>query len=159
MFSLMPWRRETLPARPLFSRRENPFRLMRHEFESLFNRLLGEWPLPLPEPEWGFEMEESEKEYLLKVEVPGFEVPELTVEVRGEVLLVRAEHKEPPKEAKGEAKEVKEAETRYAKFERSLTLPPGTDTEKVEARYHNGVLEIHLPKTPEAVGRRIEVKV
>ena len=154
MFSLIPWRRETLPARPFFARRENPFRLMSREFESLFNRLLGEWPLPVPEPEWGFTVEESEKEYLLKVEVPGFEVPELAVEVRGEVLTVRAEHKEPE-----EAKEVKEAETRYAKFERSMTLPPGTDTEKIEVRYHNGVLEIHLPKTPEAVGRRIEVKV
>lgn len=38
------------------------------------------------------------------------------------------------------------------------TLPPEVELEKVEAVYRNGVLEVHLPRKPEAVGRRVEVK-
>jgi len=37
-------------------------------------------------------------------------------------------------------------------------LPTGIVPEKVEARYHNGVLEVHVPRSPEAKPRRIEVK-
>jgi len=42
---------------------------------------------------------------------------------------------------------------------REITLPAGVEAERIEATYRNGVLEIHLPRTPEAVGRRIEVKI
>jgi len=39
-----------------------------------------------------------------------------------------------------------------------VTLPVATIPEKAEARYHNGVLEVHLPKTEEALPKRIAVK-
>ena len=153
MFGLVPRKRERM-ARELLPWMESPFRLMRREFEPLFNRFLGELPLPaLWEPTLGLETEETEKEYILRAEVPGFELPELVVEVRGELLTVRAEHKEK------EAKKVEgEKEIRYAEFERTVMLPPGVEKGKIEARYHTGILEIHLPKGPEVVGRRIEVK-
>jgi len=46
----------------------------------------------------------------------------------------------------------------YAHVKRMVTLPPELELEKVEAIYRNGVLEVHLPRKPEVVGRRIEVK-
>jgi HSP20 family protein len=39
-----------------------------------------------------------------------------------------------------------------------VTLPTGIDRDKVEAKYHNGVLTVRLPKTPEAKGWRVPVK-
>jgi HSP20 family protein len=39
-----------------------------------------------------------------------------------------------------------------------VTVPAGIDKDKVEAHYHNGVLTITLPKTPEAKGRRVPVR-
>ncbi len=152
MFGVVPRKRERM-ARELLPWMERPFRLMRREFEPLFNRFLGEWPLPLTlwESIWGLETEETEKEYVVRAELPGFDAPELVVEVHGELLTVRAEHKE--------AKKVEgEEETRFAEFKRTVMLPPGVEKDKVEARYHTGILEIHLPKGPEVVGRRIEVK-
>jgi HSP20 family protein len=148
MLSLIPRKRA---AKELVPWTDRPFRLMRREFESLFDRFLGEWPLPTS---WApsLETEETEKEYVLRAELPGFEVPELVVEVHGELLTVRAEHKEAKKVEGGEK------ETRYVEFKRTVMLPPGIETDKIESRYHNGILEIHLPKGPEAVGRRIEVK-
>jgi HSP20 family molecular chaperone IbpA len=41
---------------------------------------------------------------------------------------------------------------------RIITLPAALELEKVEAVYRNGMLEVHVPREPEAVGRRIEVK-
>lgn len=151
MFGLMPWRKER-KAGSLLPRSERPFRLMPKEFESLWDRFFEGWPTPLMElwetPEtMGIALEELEKEVVVRAELPGFEPAELDVRVRGDLLTIEAKHEE----VKGEKKE-------YAHVKRSLTLPKGTEPEKIEARYHSGVLELHVPKTPEVEGRRIEVK-
>jgi hypothetical protein len=43
-------------------------------------------------------------------------------------------------------------------YRRSLTLPPGTNPEKAEANYRNGVLELHFARSPEAKGKRIPIQ-
>jgi HSP20 family protein len=40
----------------------------------------------------------------------------------------------------------------------SVTLPAGIKTDKVEAKYHNGLLTIAFPKTEEGKGRKVAVK-
>jgi HSP20 family protein len=65
--------------------------------------------------------------------------------------------KQGPRRVEGPEGEA-ETERRYARLRRTVTLPSGTDAEKVEATYRNGVLELHLPRKPEALGRRVEVK-
>jgi len=92
------------------------------------------------------------KEVVIRGEMPGFEPEELKVELIGERLVVEAEHKEEVK--KGEEK----AERAYAHVKRTITLPPEVELEKMEATYRNGVLEVHVPRKPEAVGRRILVR-
>jgi len=154
MFGLTPWRK-TAPL----TRFETPFGRMLEEFPALFNRMLGSFPLiELPEWPfaWGITTEEKEKEIVIRLELPGFEPPEINVEVTGERLLVEAEHKkvaEKPEE-KGEKKEEV-----YGHIRREMILPTGIEPEKIEVLYRNGVLEVHLPRKPEAMGRRIEVKV
>ena len=39
-----------------------------------------------------------------------------------------------------------------------MTLPDGIDKNKVEAKYHSGVLTVTLPKTAESKTKRIAVK-
>lgn len=142
MFALMPWRARR-------SSMENPFEMVRREFAPLFERAFPAWPVPFETPNWGFEMEEMESEYVVRAEVPGFEASELEILLTGNVLTIRAEHKA----AEGEA-----TERPYGRVERSVTLPTGVAVEGVEARYRNGLLEVHLPKSPEARTRRIEVR-
>jgi len=155
MFALTPWRRG---SRAPLARAEFPFGWMREEFPALFNRLFTDWPI-LETPEWpigwGMTTEETEKEIVLRIEMPGFEPAEVNVELTGDRLTVEAEHKEPAE--KGEkAKET--VERAYAHVKRVMTLPPAVEPEKAEAILRNGVLEVHLPRKPEAVGRRVEVK-
>jgi HSP20 family protein len=154
MFSLMPWWKERKGEMAPVPRGNTPFGLMRREFANLFDRFFGGLPV-LPEPSWemptylGLEIEEVGPETVVKAEMPGFEPAEIEVVLTGETLKIKAEHK-----AKGKEKE----EVVERRLEREVTVPAGTVPEQVEARYHNGILEVHLPKPPEAVGRRIEVK-
>jgi HSP20 family protein len=132
---------------------------MRREFASLFDRFFGGLPAPFEvtweemPTYWGLEVVEEPKEVVVKAEMPGFEPGEIEVLVTGETLTIKAEHK-----AKVEGKEKKEEETLERRAERTVTLPAMTDKEKVEAVYHNGVLEVHFLKMPEAKAKRIEVK-
>jgi len=154
MFALMPWRkRETV----LLPRTETPFGWLLEEYEKLLTRFLPTWPvMETPEYPWGMTIDEKEKEVVVRVELPGFAPEELKVEVVGELLTVEAEHKEPVE--KEEKKEKEKVERGYAHVKRMVTLPPEVELEKAEAIYRNGVLEVHLPRKPEVVGRRIEVK-
>jgi HSP20 family protein len=154
MFGLMPRKRERSHA--LAPRVVDPFRLFGDAFDDLFDRFLEKWPLVeegerFP-PAWGLDLEETDKEVTIRAEMPGFDAADLDVRVVGDLLTIRAEHKTE------EGKEGEKKAERYATMSRSVTLPPGTETEKVEATYRNGILELKMPKKPEAVGRKIPVK-
>ena len=123
----------------------------------MFDRLMTRWPeidlLPEWPAGWGLTTEEMEKEFVMHFELPGFEPDEVKVELTGDRLTVEAEHKEPPgKPEKGEER------TERTRVRRMMTIPPGIDQDKVEATYRNGILDVHIPRLPEEVGRRIEVK-
>jgi len=152
MFALKPWSERMTELLP---RTERPFGWMPEEFGSLFNRFFNtlpvmetsEWPY-----RWALTTEDHEKEMIVRIELPGFTPEEVKVELTGERLTVEAEHKEPAE--KGEEK----PERTYAHVKRVVTLPPEVEPEKAEATYRNGILEVRVPRKPEAVGRRIEVK-
>lgn len=145
MFALKPWKRTEAPARWLAE-----------EMETLFNRFLPTWPIA-ETAEWPFRWalttEEKEKEIIARVELPGFAPEEVAVELLGNRLTVEAKHGEPAE------KEGTKPERAYAHAKRVMTLPPEVELEKAEATFHNGVLEVHFPRKPETIGRRLEVKV
>jgi HSP20 family protein len=150
MFALMPWTRRNA----LLPRIDSPFARIPEEFGTMFDRLMNFWPeVEVPEwPKgWDLSTEENEKEFVVRFELPGFELAEVNVEVIGDRLTVVAEHKEP-------AAAKPEERTERTRVRRMLTLPPGTDQDRVEASYRNGILEVHIPRVPQEVGRRIEVK-
>jgi len=157
----MPKRKEK-PAPTLVRRDNSPLGLLRQEFSTLFDRVFGGWPLPY-EPlwdettAWAFEMDDVGSEVVIRAELPGFAANEVAVELSGTTLTIKAEHKEEKKEVK--EKEIEEVEEkRSSKVFRSVTLPEGVDGEHIEATYRNGVLELHMPKLPGAMPRRIDVK-
>ena len=88
MFSLMPWRKERAREGPMVRWEEEPFRLLRREMGTLLDRMFGVEPMP-----WGLEVEELEKEFVIRAEAPGFEAPDFDIHLMGEELTIRAEHK------------------------------------------------------------------
>jgi HSP20 family protein len=153
MFSLIPWKRNRGEG-ALQSALDNPFELMHREFDSVFDRFFGGWPLAKPEEmarAWGVDWMENEKEWVLRAELPGFELSEIDVHVAGKVLTITAEHKATEDGAGDKIRQ-------HQQMKGVFSLPQGVTAENVEATYRNGVLEVHLPKLPEAQPRKIEVK-
>lgn len=152
MFALMPWRKARAE--------EFPVAELGREFGALCNRLFAGWPnLPeefLHERLWNTEIEETEKEILVRMEAPGFEAEEFKVEILGNRLTVKAENAVEAKEPAA-AKEAHELEKRTRCFERIMTLPEGMVPEMMTAVYRNGVLELHLPRAENVLPRRVPV--
>ena len=134
--------------------RANPLRLLRDEVERLFNPFVESWLAPVSElwrPAWSFDVEETDKEVVYRAEMPGFEVSELDLRGNGEIMTIRAEHG-------GTAASKENVATERRRVERTVTLPAGADPDKMTATYRNGLLEVHVPRVPEAESRWIEVK-
>jgi HSP20 family protein len=141
----------------LVPHRELPFFLsqMRDEFDRLFDRLSRQWP-GLGEGNgwrWGLDVREEDDAVVVRAEAPGFEAGDFDVQVSDNRLVLRAAKKVETKGKDGKATEYREQEC----FE-SVTLPPGINRDKVDARYHNGVLTVTFPKTAEGKAKRVTVK-
>ena len=72
------------------------------------------------------------------------------------MLTIKGEKKE-EKEDKG--KNYYRVERSYGSFQRSIPLPCEVETDKVEATFKKGVLNISLPKTAEAQKQRKKITV
>jgi HSP20 family protein len=148
----MPWRRERKGSTSLATRPERELSLFPTALDEWFDRLLGRWPA-LFEDGWmvgyGLDVEETDEAVIVRAEAPGFEAGDFALEVRGEMLRIVAERKT---ETEGEAPTVER------RMRREVTLPAAVNVEKVEATYHNGVLEVRLPKAEPTRTRKIEVK-
>jgi HSP20 family protein len=129
---------------------------LRQDLDGLFERFWADFPrfsTPWDELDRmsGVTWEDEENRYVLRAEAPGFEPQEFDVQIRGTQLVLTAEHKEEQKEEHGHR--------RFAgRLYQSVALPPGVLADQVEAKYRNGILEISLPKNPEARPQRITVK-
>jgi HSP20 family protein len=130
----------------------SPFReldLMERRMRRLFDDV-GFAPPLVP----AVDVYETEDEFVLELEVPGYEEKELTIEAFDHTVAIAGERRE--------------VEERYDKtfrlherlekhFERRFELPPEADTEHLRAVFEKGVLEVHAPKSPEAKPRKITI--
>jgi len=81
-------------------------------------------------------------------ELPGLDREDIDVSVTDGVLTIKGERKA-ESEQKGQGWLIRERS--YGAFERSLALPEGVDVDAIQADYHDGVLEIRVPKAAEAL--------
>jgi len=160
MWNLTPWKRGN-GNRDVAVRGQHELTSLdgfRREFDQLwssfwndFNAGLSPWNSSFA-ASWGGELSDHEKEYRFRAELPGFEPGDIDVRVSGNLVAVKAEHRaSQPNGDKG-------SELRYGCYQRTFSLPHGVDASRIEAQYRNGVLEIALPKTEEAIGKRIEIR-
>jgi HSP20 family protein len=102
------------------------------------------------------DVQETDAEYLIKADLPEVKKDDVKVELRDGVLTVEGERQQ-EKEEKG--KRFHKIEREYGKFVRRFALPTEIDATKVQAEFKDGVLNVHLPKSPKATPKSIEVKV
>jgi len=150
------WRpvRGLIPSRPFRDLEE-----MERRFDDVFS-----WPLlpavwrriPTMEMGWApaIDVFEKEDKFVVKAELPGMKEEDIDISVVGNTLTIKGERK-----AESEVKEddYYYCERSYGSFSRSIDVPSNVDTQKIEANYEDGVLEVSLPKTPEVKPNKISV--
>lgn len=105
---------------------------------------------------WGspLDLEETDDEYIVEIDLPGVKKDDLTVEVSGREIHVRGEIKE--RERTG----VLRRQTRQVGVvEHRFTLPGEFDAAAVRAELSDGVLTLRVPKTQVTKPQVVEVKV
>lgn len=97
-------------------------------------------------PRWSLlagEVEETDKEILVRIEIPGMEKKDLQINIDGNMLYLSGE-KRMERESHHSSYHI--MERAYGSFQRAISLPRNVSADDAEASYTNGVLKIHLPK-------------
>jgi len=134
------------------------FAAMQRELDHAFNRFLGGTMEDNTPSHWmpPVDIAEREKDYTIKIELPGVEKNDVKITIQKDVLTIRGEKKQEGEEKSGNYQRIERC---YGSFQRSFTLPTSVSSDKIEASYDNGVLTINLPKVEEARPKEVEVKV
>ena len=106
--------------------------------------------------EWSprVDVREEDGRYVILADVPGVDPKDIEISMDKGVLTVSGERKS---ESQTENAKVTRVERGYGSFKRSFTLPDSVDAEAVSAAGKHGVLEISIPKKPQAAPRKIEI--
>lgn len=108
-------------------------------------------------PRWSLlagELEETGKDVIVRVELPGMDKDDCSVTIEGNVLLLRGE-KRFERETDDSTYHV--MERAYGAFQRTIPLPRNVNIEHAQAKFKNGVLTVRLPKTDTARSESIRV--
>jgi HSP20 family protein len=99
---------------------------------------------------------ETDKEYLIKAELPEVKKEDVRVLVENGVITISGERKQ-QKEQKDE-NEIR-IESYYGTFSRSFSLPDNVDANGVRAESKDGVLKVHIPKKEVSKPKAVTVQV
>jgi HSP20 family protein len=108
------------------------------------------------EPRIKVDVSEADAAYDVKADIPGVKKEDIHVAIDGNQVSIEAEVKKEKEEKKGE--KVVRSERYYGKECRSFTLGSDIDAAKAEAKYHDGVLELKLPKKEKGSSKELKVE-
>ena len=141
--------------------RWSPFREMA-TMQNMMDRFFEDWK-PFSEEFYrsganslALDVHEDDNGYTVSTELPGVKPEDINIRQEGEYLLIEAEtHSQTDGD---QNKRPLVQERRYGRYSRRLRLPQNVNFEKAEANYENGILNLTLPKAPQAQPRTIAVR-
>lgn len=102
---------------------------------------------------------ETEKDYRIELLLPGFNKDDVQMNYHKNVLTIKVD-KEEAKENKSEEYKYSRREFGAFNFEKNFKVPNSVDTEKIVAKFENGILNVVLPKKEEAVEKTpVNIKI
>ncbi len=152
-----PVRQTDGPRRTQAPQRWEPFREL-EQLNEQFGRLMDSVWSPAGRANGGMwtplaDVEETEDAWIIEAELPSVDKDDVDVELRDSELIISGEIKE--KERVGV---LRRRTRRTGEFEYRVILPGQADEEHIDAKLHDGVLTVRVPKSERARPRRIEVK-
>lgn len=85
----------------------------------------------------------SDNSYEIELEVPGLSEQDISVEVQGDMLLIKGEKQE---QDENKDKHFYRVERRYGRFQRTLSLPQDANADDITATLKNGVLRLGISR-------------
>jgi HSP20 family protein len=142
-----------------------PFRNLdtSHDIDELFSLFLGDWDRagmpgrPVPTgyvPQSDSYLDESS--FRITVDLPGIDPQDVELIVKDNQLTLKGERKAAQEQENGNRLR---QEVRYGAFARTFTLPEGVKAEELQARYHNGVLEVTVPLPAAQMPKKVPVQI
>ena len=108
------------------------------------------------------EVRQNDKNYKVKVQLPGVKKDDIIVELDNDFMTVTAEIQEEKEEKKEDEKNERchTSEFRYGKYQRTISFDAPIKTEEANAEYKNGLLIVTIPKqkTETTTKKRLEIK-
>lgn len=101
------------------------------------------------------DVSETNSHYTVELDIPGVKKDDINISVDNNVLTIKGK-KEIDKERKDS--NYYSRERFYGDFKRSMSLPSGVKTDKIEANFKNGVLTIQMPKEKSSSVKTIDIK-
>jgi HSP20 family protein len=133
-------------------------RLMQHEMDRLFNRVLGsELTAVQQKAMWMPSVESYTKDgqLVFKAELSGVDPKDLDVSINNRELVIKGERKQ---ETGTKEESYSYQEITYGSFERRFVLPEGVKTDELKATFNNGILEVRVPAPAISKARKIEIE-
>ncbi len=104
------------------------------------------------------DVKETEKDYELQIEMPGYKKENVTLDLKDGYLTVTAEHKQ-ENEEKDDKNNFIRRERSYGSCSRNYYVGKNINEEDISASLENGVLNIVIPKKQQVENKkRIEIK-
>lgn len=108
-------------------------------------------------PSWSLlagELEETAKDMVVRVELPGMDKDDCQIRIEGNVLYLSGEKRF---ERDTDESTYHVMERAYGAFQRTIPLPRNVNIDQAEASFKNGVLTVRLPKEGSDKGKSIAV--
>jgi HSP20 family protein len=99
-------------------------------------------------------LEETKNDYIIHAELPGMNKKDIDISVENDVLTISGEKKE---RVQTKDSNILVSEILSGYFSRSFRLPAQIDSEKIEAKWDNGVLVVKIPKSEVAKPKKIQI--
>ena len=93
-----------------------------------------------------YELYEQDGEFVLSIEMPGFDHEDIDVRWHEGRLTVAAEHDHERRE-------------RTRTYRRTFRMPKAIDEERIQARYRNGILDVYLPTRTKSTAKGREIPI
>jgi HSP20 family protein len=132
---------------------------LRREMDRLFDSFFDRGSqLPVVSGDWTprFDPVESKDTITIKADLPGMNEKDISVSLSGDNLVIKGERKTEKEEKE---KQYHRIERSFGAFQRVIPLPVTVEAGKIKADYSKGVLEVQLPKKPEAKPKEIPITV
>ena len=125
---------------------DNLFALQR-EFDRMFNQFWTDLPARTTNARSSFQVQSDDDYWRIDVPLPGIEPKDVSVEVAGNTLTIRA----------GNARaDARQDQQRY-QYEQTLTVPQFLDIDRISAAHHHGMLQLTIPVKDSVKPRRIQI--